>query len=191
MRILLIALIIIFFAIGVWKSIELEKSQKSVKMLESELMISEHYLVDDLKILSLIYYDFINNKSSIKEITENITSVLIYRFSKNMCPSCIHEDLMEVDHLQQEIGKERVLLLPTYPDNRTGRLEVSNLLAKFNYVNITADLLRMPTLEGDFLQRYFGVIDKEGNLTMVFFPRRGNPNLTRLYFSEVKKVILD
>ena len=119
----------------------------------------------------------------------NRTPVLIYRYSKFMCESCFQEDLQQIELLQKEIGKEKILLLPAYPDNREGRIELTNVLAKFNYVNIPIDSFLIPSQDGNFMQQYFAVIDKEGNLSMVFFPRREEANLTRIYLSEVKKLI--
>ena len=160
-------------------------------MLRAELMISEKILIENSKLYSSIYSDFINNKASLRETTGNKTSVLIYRYAKYMCESCILEDLQEIELFQEETGKEKILLLPAYPDNRMGMIELSNVLAKHNFVNIPLDSFVIPLYEGDYIQRYFAVIDKEGNLTMVFFPRRGDTALTRLYFSEVKKMIVD
>jgi len=187
----LCALVIAALSFGILKSIELEKSRKRLKMLETELTVSEFHWLDNLKLFSSIYHDFIKNKTFIQEITESKTSVLIYRYIKYMCESCLQEDLQEIELFQKEIGKDKILLLPAYPDNREGRIELSNVLAKFNYVNIPLDSLIMPSQENDVLQRYFAVIDRDGNLTMVFFPRRGDTHLTQLYFSEVKKIIIN
>ena len=187
--VLLCALVIVVLSFGILKSIELEKSRKRLNMLETELTVSEFHWLDNLKLFSPIFYNFINNKASMQEIIGNRTSVFLYRFSKFTCESCLFEDLHEIDQFQQEIGRNKILLLPTYPDNREGSIELNNVLAKFNFVNIALDSFILPFRENDVIQRYFAVIDRDGNLTMVFFPRRGETHLTRLYFSEVKKII--
>ena len=174
---------------GVWKAIESDKCRKRIFLLECQLIFSESVWIENLKKYSPIYTDFSHNKVAIQEKTGNKTSVLVYRFSKYMCKSCIQEDLQEIELFQEEIGKGKILLLPAYPDSREGRIELTNVLAKFNYVNIPIDSMLIPSQDGDYMQRYFAVIDKDGNLSMVFFPRREEVNLTRHYLSEVKKIL--
>ena len=184
-------LLIAFLSFGVWKLLELDKCLKMKIVLESQWKDSEQMWIENLKLSSQIYGNYVKNKDFIQEIIGNKTSVLIYRYSKYMCEGCIQEDLQEIEFLQEEIGKDKILLIPAYPDNREERIELTNVLAKFNYVNNTSiDSFLIPSEEGYYLQRYFAVIDKEGNLTMVFFPRRGEKNLTRIYFSEAKKNIV-
>ena len=184
-------LCIVFLSLSLWKSIELENSLKRVSTLKRQLITSEHQWIDNLKLYSQIYSNFLTNNITIQEKIENNNNILIYRYSIYTCESCIQEDLKEIELFQDEIGKNKILMLPAYPDNREGKIELSNMLAKFNYVNIPPESFSIPSQDGDFMQRYFAVIDKEGNLTMVFFPRRGETNLTRIYFSEVMKLITD
>ena len=153
------------------------------------MTFSESVWIENLKHYSPIYTDFFHKKVAIQEKTGNKTSVLVYRFSKYMCENCIQEDLLEIELFQEEIGKDRILLLPAYPANREGHIELTNVLAKFNYVNIPIDSMLIPSQDGNYMRRYFAVIDKEGNLSMVFFPRREEVNLTRHYLSEIKKLI--
>jgi len=191
MRVFLFSLVVIFFSFGVFKSIELEKSRETIKILKIELRTSEFIWIENLKLYSLIYSNYLKNKASILKKIDIKKSILIYRYSKFMCESCIQEDLLEIELLQKDIGKEKILLLPAFPDNRETKIELSNMLSKFNYVNLSIDAFIIPSQDGDFQQRYFAVIDNEGNLTMVFFPRRDETKLTRLYFSEVKKLIIE
>ena len=180
-----------FLLFGIWKNIELMKFRNKITVIEAELLVSEYQWIEYLKYYSPIYTNYLNNKDSLQETIGNKTSVLIYRYSKFMCESCIQEDLQEIEQFQTEIGREKILLLPAYPDSREGKIELANVLAKFNYVNIQRESFIIPSHPNDVLQRYFAVIDKDGNLTMVFFPRRGETNLTRIYFSEVRKFFED
>ena len=185
----LFILVLIFLSFIIWEMVELEKCQKKILKMEYQLTISKYNIIDELKLHSLIYNFYISNKESIKEIIGNKTSILIYRYSKSMCRSCIHEDLHEIEILQEEIGKDKILLLPFYPDNREGKIELTNELVKFNYINIPHDSFIIPSQNGNYMQRYFALIDSDRNLTMVFFPRSGDSNLTKTYFSAVKKEI--
>ena len=189
---LLGSLIILLLSYGIWKKDESDIYRKRTYTLEGHLMESENNRIAYLKLYSPVYISYFNNKSSIREKTGSKSSVLIYRFSKHMCAVCVQEDLYEIEQFQKDIGKEKILLLPDYPDDRMGMIELTGVLAeKFNYVNIPSDTLLIPSNEDNNLLRYFAVIDNEGNLTMVFFPRKDETNLTRLYFSEVKKLIIE
>ena len=182
-------LFIVFLSMGIWRTTEMNKYSKLIAEIEGRLVVSEYNRLEYIKFYSPIYSHYYHNKSSIQETLEGKTSVLIYRFSKNICEICIHDDLQEIELLQKEVGMDKILLLPDYPDNRENRLILSNLLAKFNYLNLPNDSFLIPIREDESMQRYFAVIDKEGDLSMVFFPQRGEANITRHFFSEVKKAI--
>lgn len=113
------------------------------------------------------------------------TSILLYRYSHNMCQSCIFEDLNELYNYQQKIGKDKVLVLPAYENSRENRITLKNELEKFNYKNIHKDSLSIPLDSDGIYRRYFAFMDDEGNINMVFYPIRGRPDLTQLYFSEI------
>ena len=170
-----------FLSFSIWKSIELDKCKKKTVEIENKWKDSDNYWIENLKLYSQIYYDFSNNKVLIQEKTNSKTSVLIYRFSKYMCESCMQEDLADIERLQKEIGKDKVLLLPDFPDNREGMIELNNVLAKFNYVNLPDEVLLIPSQDGNYPQSYFAVIDKDGNLTMVFIPLRSKYRWKRFF----------
>jgi len=189
---LLGSLVMLLLFYGMWKRDESDSYREKIYVLEGHLMESEHNRIAYLHLYSSVYQNYFNNQSSIREKVGSKSSVLVYRFSKNMCAGCVHEDLSEIEQFQKDIGKGKIVLLPAYPDDRMGMIELNNMLAvKFNYVNIPCKSFLIPSQDGDFQQRYFAVIDNEGNLTMVFFPRRDETKLTRLYFSEVKKLIIE
>ena len=182
-------LILLLISFNIWNVMELNRSQRRIYEIDRQLSVSEYNWMNNY---SLIYSHYFSNKDFIHAAIGHKTSVLIYRYSKYMCESCRHEDFHEIELLQKEIGKEKILLVPSsYLDNRSGRIELASDLSKFNYVNIPVDDFIMPSQDGDFLQRYFALIDKEGNLSMLFFPQRNETKLTRIYFSEVKKILAE
>jgi hypothetical protein len=167
---------------------ELSNCFEKISDLEYQITASDYYQIDYLKMHASISRSYYNNSFLIKDVLGDKSDMLVYRFSKNICESCLHDDLKEMEILQQEIGKDRLLLLPSYPNDRNGKIELSNLLSKFSYINLPMDFLIIPSQEGDFQQRYFALIDKDRNLTMVYFPRNENKGLTQIYLSEVKKM---
>jgi hypothetical protein len=114
-------------------------------------------------------------------------SVLIYRYSDAMCETCVFEDLTELQTFQETIGKDNILVLSAYPNDRNGRIRAANELAYFNHRNISMDSLIVPMSETDGHKRYFALINEKGDIEMAFFPRRGKPELTRMYFKEIGK----
>ena len=187
---LLVALIIILLSYSMWKKSESDAYRKRIYSLEGQLLESDNNRIARVKLYAPVYIHYLNNKSYIREKTGSKSSILIYRFSKNMCDVCVQEDLHEIEQFQKDIGKEKIVLLPDYPDERKGMIELTNVLSsKFNYVNIPIETLLIPANEDSHLHRYFAVIDDDGNLTMLFFPRTGETDLTRLYLSEVKKAL--
>jgi hypothetical protein len=116
--------------------------------------------------------------------------VLIYRFSQHMCESCIQEDLAELLDFQRQNSKAAICVLPAYPNDRNNRILLKNMLHNFDFRNLSADSLCIPLSKEDGTEkRYFAVLNKNREIEMIFFPRRNHQDLTRLYFSAVKKML--
>ena len=113
--------------------------------------------------------------------------IIIYRYSWNMCNSCIIDDLMELRDFQKRIGKDHILVLPAYPDERKSKARLNNELADFSYQNISIDLLIIPIHETEGTKPYFAMVNNVGKLEMVFFPKRSHTVITQAYFKEVEK----
>ncbi|MDR2037343.1 MAG: hypothetical protein LBQ60_05410 [Bacteroidales bacterium] len=113
---------------------------------------------------------------------------MIYRYSQFICDDCIQAELEELRNLQNEIGKEYIWILPAYDDTRNNRIKLLNMLHYFNYRIIPLEEFSMPAdCDDKELRRFFAFINKEGNLSMVFFPEASKLHLTQNYFSEIKK----
>ena len=104
-----------------------------------------------------------------------------------MCFSCIMEDLMVLRDFQKQIGKDRVLVLPAYPDDRGSKARLNTELADFNFHNISTDSLTIPIRENEGAKSYFALMNSDGKLEMVYFPVRGHPTITQAYFEKVEK----
>jgi len=115
-------------------------------------------------------------------------NTLFFRFVNTSCNTCKDSQLNELLAFQEEIGREYVWIYPAYPDDRNSRIQLSAELAKFNYRNIPADSLLIPTYEGE-QKSYFAWVNGEGDIELVFVPDRSNVRHTRRYFLEVKRRI--
>ena len=114
--------------------------------------------------------------------------VLMYSFTQFICDDCIQAELDALKNLQNEIGKERILVLPIYDDTRNNRIKLLNMLQRFNYKTIQTDGFKTLTNCNEMeLKRFFAFINKEGTISMIFLPESSNPQLTQNYFSEIKK----
>ena len=140
---------------------------------------------------------FMTNSQCIPEIvrsyerTKNIygkKNVLFFRYVQSSCSSCLDIQLNEILTLQEEIGKDRIWIFPAYPDDRGSRIQLSNELAKYNYRNIPADSLLIPTYGGE-QKSYFAWINNDGEIDMVFIPDRNKSQHTQKYFLEIKKLL--
>jgi len=131
--------------------------------------------------------EIVNSYERVKDVYGK-KNTLFFRFTNNTCSSCLVSQLNEVLTLQEEIGKERVLIFSAYPDDRNSKIQMNAELAKYNYRNIPVDSLLIPTYQGE-QKSYFGWMNSDGEIEMVFVPDKSNVRLTRLYFLEVKKKI--
>ena len=131
--------------------------------------------------------EIVRSYESVKEVYGK-KNILFFRYVNNSCNSCVDSQLNELLNFQEEIGKEHIWVFPAYPNDRNSKIQLSNELAKYNYRNIPADSLLVPTYEGE-QKSYFAWINGEGEIDMVFVPDRSNVHHTRKYFLEVKKRI--
>jgi len=115
-------------------------------------------------------------------------NTLIFRYISASCSSCTDSHLEEILAFQEETGKDNVWIYPAYPNDRKSRIVLNSDLAKFNYRNIPADSLLIPTIDGEE-KSYFAWINNEGDIGMIFFPDRLRIQQTRMYLQEVKKLL--
>ena len=116
--------------------------------------------------------------------------VLMYRYSQFSCDGCIQVELDALYSLQNEIGKKHIRILPAYDDTRNNRIKLLHMLHRFNYRIIPVEDFLMPAdCDDRGLKRFFAFINKEGSIGMIFFPEVSKPQLTKHYFSEIKKIL--
>jgi len=164
--------------------INLNFNRSKSKLTKYEFLIDTEVLLSNIQCIP----EIIRSYEKVKDI-HGVKNSLFFRYIKNDCSSCLNSDLNEILTLQEEIGKDHIWIFPAYPDNRESRIQLSNELAKYNYRNISADSLYIPTYAGE-QKSYFAWINNDGEIDMVFIPDRNKIKYTRDYFQEVKKKIL-
>ncbi|MDR0385604.1 MAG: hypothetical protein LBH60_05965 [Prevotellaceae bacterium] len=153
---------------------------------------TENWTIANLKLMTEIRKSYAENKTVLSEylnISEIKSPVLIYRYSKNICPDCITKDLDKLANLQSITGKDKILILPAFDGTRNDRVILANDLSRFNYKNIPNELLVIPYDSMFMIRPYYAVINQTENIEMIFFPQRNNQKLTDIYFSEIKRII--
>ena len=115
-------------------------------------------------------------------------NVILFRYFNNTCSKCIDTFLNEILALQEEIGKDKIWILPAYPDDRNSRIQLRNELAKYNYIHFSSDSLFIPVRHEEYLS-YFAYINSEKKIEMVYIPDRNDIKTLQYYFSEIKIIL--
>lgn len=103
-----------------------------------------------------------------------------------MCISCINEDLSLLRKFCDQNNNFKVLIIPDYINTRENEIFLNNQLNRFHYMNIESAFFPMPRGENGEKKRYFGVVNSNKKLQMIFFPNKGLTQLTNYYFSKIK-----
>ena len=145
--------------------------------------------LDNEALINHIHYipEIIRSYEKVKDMIGK-ENALFFRYASNSCSSCIHYYIMELLAFQEDVGKAHVWIFPAFPDDRGTRIQLRNELEKYNYLNISADSLLIPTNGGE-PKNYFAYMNAAGDIGMVFIPDINNPQFFRNYFQEVKQAI--
>ncbi|MDR0603464.1 MAG: hypothetical protein LBG80_04070 [Bacteroidales bacterium] len=139
---------------------------------ETNNALTENLTITNLKLTSEIQKSYSEHKTILNEyigIGESKVPLLIYRYSKNVCSSCIMKDLDELTNIQSIIGKDKVLVLPAFDNTRDDRVILANELSQFNYKNIPNELLVIPYDSVFMIRPYFAIINHTRNIEMILF----------------------
>ena len=144
-----------------------------------QLYITE-LMMDQILLSSQVYNSF-SLPDSFKK------NVFLYRYSEDICEVCIFEDLENLKILQKKIGKDRIFVLSAFSNYRQNKVRKHYELRDFNNYNISSDSLVVPVHKTEGSKPYFAIMNSDGKLEMVFFPKKGYSSNTREYFKEVEK----
>lgn len=177
----IICFICFFFIFGLYISETLEKQRLDKQLNE----LSEHYK----KILDQHINGFeINFANDVKEIVEE-RNVLFYRYSQYMCETCVYEDLTLLKQLQDSIGYNNIIILPSFNEDKNSIIRLLNELKGFRYKNIPIKKANFPIDRRTYTEvRYMGYINDIGNIEMCFIPIKGECKLTWKYLSNIKNL---
>ena len=182
------ALIAVLCLLSVLVAVTVINLNHSERVKYGEELTDDQFMVGEALMANIrLAPDIVRSYDRIKEYYD-LRNVLIFRYKQNTCQICLDSQLNELLAFQEEIGKAYVRVLPAYSDDRNSMIQLSADLAKFNYRNIPAALLLIPTYYGES-KSYFAWINNEGEMELVYVPDRSNVQLTRRYFDEMKRII--
>ncbi len=138
-----------------------------------------------LQLNAITLKDSLNNLIPLKKVFDNNRKqVLVYRFSKIHCESCVVASLKVLRKWVDLIGEKNVLILGNYRNNRIFYrtmkeygIEYSNVYNTATF-NVPAEELGYP---------YFFVLENDMQIFNAFVPDKGIPQITNEYLRRIQK----
>lgn len=112
-------------------------------------------------------------------------NLLMYRYSPNMCGSCIDKDLSLLQKYLKKIKANRILILPAFNTDKDSRIKMQSSLQNFHYINIPEEILPFPIDKDSIAWRYFALLDTNNQISRIFFPCSDFPEATEFYIESL------
>jgi hypothetical protein len=175
---------------NVVNNIELNKYAEGVySQAPDSGLIDMDVALHSINLSSEIARSYAENKEVILILLNTDFPKLVYRYQEGICGACFQEDMKLLYQLKDEIGGDRILIIPAYDENRNSLLAMNSQLNHFNHRNISLDLLAVPADEDGVISKYFAIINKDGNIERILLSYPGYPEFTQKYINEIKKLI--
>lgn len=128
-----------------------------------------------------------NTKIPIEKIFNNEQKqLLVYRFSKNHCESCVVASMELLQKWTDSIGRKNILILGDYGNNKIFRKTMESYGITHPNIyntppfNIPAENMGFP---------YFFILNKNLDVLNVFVPNKGIPEITNEFLNKMQKSI--
>lgn len=108
-------------------------------------------------------------------------SVLLYRYSSTMCEVCTNMDLIILQEYLPKIGKNNILILPSFKKDRDSRIKMQSTLCKFNYHNIEEEKVPIPLNMDLIPHRFFAILDSCNQIRCIYYPSKNFSDMTYMY----------
>ena len=155
---------------------QINEMNRTISNIQEKNKFLKHTLNKNIEYASII------NKSE-KLFKPN---TLIYRYCDESCEKCVREDLFNIKKLQKEIGKEHILIIASFPDNRNTKIRLKYELDSLNYQRIDSkEDMPINNLTGS-PERYFIYWGEDETKYFIFFPTILQSDLTTDYFNLIK-----
>ena len=142
-------------------------------------------LNSDLQLSNVKIKNSINHFTPLKEaFEEEQEQLLVYRFSKMHCESCIVSSIEILQKWCDSIGKINILFLGNYSNNRIFQRTIPNYsIGNMKVYNTPA--FNIPAEEKGY--PYFFTLNRDLHISNVFFPNKAIPKITDKYLETIQK----
>jgi len=140
---------------------------------------------NNIKLEDVSLKDSLGNLLSLNDIwKDGQKQIIVCRFSESYCESCVDFSIKMVLHWVESIGKENILFLGTYRNNRifnkTKPMYNIHNLTVYNTValNLPAEELGYP---------YYFILNSDMTISDLFVPDKVTPTITNNYLRMINK----
>lgn len=142
-------------------------------------------LNSNLQLDSVMIKDSLSNIIPLKKVfNTGQKQLLVCRFSKMHCESCVNFSIQSIRKLVDSIGMKNVLFLGNYHSNKIFNREKP--LYGIQGMNIyNASELKIPAEELGY--PYYFLLNSRLQISNVFVPDKATPNVTNRYLENVQK----
>ena len=161
------------------------KNNPDDELYSYRLNFTTSIINSNLQLDSVALKDTLNNVIPLKNVfRKGQRQILVCRFSKTHCASCVNFAIQILQNWTDSIGRENILFLGNHRNNRIFKREIPLYgirdMRVFNSYtfNIPVEELGFP---------YYFILDRNLQISNVFIPDKATPNITTNYLENVNK----
>ncbi|MBZ4676472.1 MAG: hypothetical protein JG782_1091 [Anaerophaga sp.] len=161
------------------------KNNPKDELYSYQLNFTTNLVNSNLQLNGVTLKDTLNNIIPLKQVfLKGQRQILVCRFSKMHCASCVDFVIQLLQNWTDSIGKEKILFLGNHRNNRIFKREIPlygiqdmNVYNTYTF-NIPVEELGFP---------YYFILDSNLQISNVFIPDKATPNITNLYLKKINE----
>jgi len=114
----------------------------------------------------------------------NNSYMLLYRFFRNNCSTCVMSDLELIKSNMEEYMDRNILILHYKPKSRNEKIYLKTILHEFNHMSILDSNINIRYKDG-IKDQFFGIIDSTGQMKRIYFSMKESPFITKQYLNDI------
>ena len=162
-----------------------QENNESDELHSYMVNFTTNILNSNIQLDSVMIKDSLSNIIPLKKAFNNgQKQILVCRFSKMHCESCVNFSIQILRKWIDSIGMENVMFLGNYPNNRIFN-RTKSLYGIQDMIVYNTSVLQIPAEELGY--PYFFVLDNSLRISNVFVPDKATPNITNKYLKNIQK----
>lgn len=113
---------------------------------------------------------------------------IIYRIDFPYCENCIYPVIVKLDNLAKEVGKNRILVVTSFPENCYGK-DFSLFMKKYDLNVINIPIKSFGIQSRDLIGSYIFVMNRKWVVERLFFVGKNNHYMLDEYFYSLKEIL--